>query len=595
MYNRNMASETRICQNCKSDFIIEPEDFNFYEKIKVPPPTFCPECRKQRRLTWRNDIILYSRSCDLCEKSILSIYSPDSGLTVYCVKCWWSDKWDPKEYGKDYDFSKPFFEQFRELQQRVPIIALANDDGLISGSINCEYTQDFSNAKNCYMVFVAWKLEDSLYSHYILDSRGMVDCLSSWDNSDSVYEGIFAERCYHCRYVYYSVALSDCAFCLDCRDSSNCFMCTGLRHKQYCFKNRQYTKEEYKKIFEEYRLDTFSGVERAKKEFEGMLYLKPRKFANLRNCTNSIGDYLSNCKNIRDGFVLQRVEDCRWVESSDAPKNSYDLSTGGELEQCYEGITPDHSYQSRFAIFSWKNRDVFYVDGVHSSTNVFGCCGLKKAQYCILNKQYSKEEYDEMLPKIQVHMAQVPYMDKNGVAYRFGEFFPAELSYFGYNESVAQDHFLLTEQEARKRNFNWRGKLQMTVGKETMQTDEIPDGIADINDTILNEILMCIECKRNYRIVSQELQFYRKLAIPLPRRCFYCRHRTRVNFRNPFKLWHRACHCAGEKSENGVYANTGTHPSHPKGEPCPNEFETSYAPERPEIVYCEQCYNAEIA
>src|SRR3989344_4424637 len=508
-------TETRTCKNCRQEFVIEPDDFAFYEKIGVPPPTLCPECRKQRRLAWRNDMNLYPRPCDLCGKNILSIYSPESKLTVYCVKCWWTDKWDPYEYGRDYDFSRPFFEQFRELQQEVPIIALANDDGLISGSINCEYTQDFSNAKNCYMVFVAWKLEDSLYSHYILDSRGMVDCLSSWDNSDSVYEGIF--------------------------------------------------------------------------------YQNPRKFAKLRNCTNSIGDYLSNCKNIRDGFVLQRVEDCRWVESSDAPKSSYDLSTGWELEQCYEGITPDHSYQSRFAIFSWKNRDAFYVDGAHSSTNVFGCCGFQTAQYCILNKQYSKEEYDEMLPKIQVHMAQVPYMDKNGVAYRFGEFFPAELSYFGYNESVAQDHFLLTEQEARKRNFNWRGKLQMTVGKETLQTDEIPDGIADINDTILNEILMCIECKRNYRIVSQELQFYRKLAIPLPRRCFYCRHRTRVNFRNPFKLWHRACHCAGEKSENGVYANTGTHPSHPKGEPCPNEFETSYAPERPEIVYCEQCYNAEIA
>ncbi len=588
-----MNPETRNCQNCKQAFTIEPDDFAFYEKIQVPPPTFCPQCRKQRRLAWRNDINLYSRPCDLCKKSIISIYSPDSGLTVYCVKCWWSDKWDAKDYAQDYDFSKPFFVQFQELQRRVPILALANDNGVTGGSVNCEYTQDFTRAKNCYMVFLAWKLEDSMYSHYIIDCRGLVDCLSSWGGSDSVYEGILADQCYRCRYVYYSTALSESAFCLDCRDCSDCFMCTGLRHKQYCFKNQQYTKEEYQKILKEYRLDTYSGVERAKKEFGEMLYLKPRKFANFRNCANSTGDFLANCKNIRDGFVLQRVEDCRWVESSDAPKDSYDLSTGGELEQCYEGITPDHSYQSRFAIFSWEDRDVSYIDGVHSSTDVFGCCGLKKSQYCILNKQYSKEEYGIMLKKIREHMDQMPYVDRNGVAYRFGEFFPAELSYFGYNESMAQDHFPLTEQEARKRNFNWREKLQMTVGKETMRIDEVPDGITDVKDSITNEILACIECRRNYRIVPQELEFYRRMNIPIPRRCFYCRHRARTNFRNPFRLWQRKCDCQGVAVKEKNYQNIADHFHGVK--PCPNEFQTSYAPDRPEIVYCEACYNAEVA
>src|SRR3989338_6874461 len=101
-------SENRICQNCKKDFTIEPDDFGFYEKMKVPPPTFCPECRSQRRNAWRNNTSLYSRKCDLCNKFIISLYSPDSGLTVYCNKCWWSDKWDPKDYGAGYDFLKPF-------------------------------------------------------------------------------------------------------------------------------------------------------------------------------------------------------------------------------------------------------------------------------------------------------------------------------------------------------------------------------------------------------------------------------------------------------------------------------------------------------
>ena len=68
-------SEKRICQNCKKDFIIEPEDFNFYEKIKVPPPTFCPWCRFIRRMAWRNERALYKRTCDLCQKKYNSYIS----------------------------------------------------------------------------------------------------------------------------------------------------------------------------------------------------------------------------------------------------------------------------------------------------------------------------------------------------------------------------------------------------------------------------------------------------------------------------------------------------------------------------------------
>ena len=115
-----MNSETKNCQNCKKNFIIESEDFNFYEKIKVHPPTFCPECRLIRRLANREERSFFKDKCDFCDKDVVSIFSPESNLKVYCSPCWWSDNWDGLQYGKDYDFSKPFFQQFRELQQVVP-------------------------------------------------------------------------------------------------------------------------------------------------------------------------------------------------------------------------------------------------------------------------------------------------------------------------------------------------------------------------------------------------------------------------------------------------------------------------------------------
>ena len=36
---------TGECQNCKTKFEITADDMRFYERIKVPPPTWCPECR----------------------------------------------------------------------------------------------------------------------------------------------------------------------------------------------------------------------------------------------------------------------------------------------------------------------------------------------------------------------------------------------------------------------------------------------------------------------------------------------------------------------------------------------------------------------
>ena len=141
----------------------------------------------------------------------------------------------------------------------------------------------------------------------------------------------------------------------------------------------------------------------------------------------------------------------------------------------------------------------------------------------------------------------------------------------------------MDKEEALKRGYNWQDSLQRTVDKETIKPGNIPDSINDVNESILNEVLICTNCKRNYKIVQNEFNFYKTLSIPIPRKCFFCRHADRIAKRNPFRLWHRKCMKAG----------------------CPNEFETSYAPDpryaegsgearRPEIVYCEKCYQSEV-
>jgi hypothetical protein len=62
------------------------------------------------------------------------MYSPDKPYKIYDQKIRWSDSWNAMDYGKEYDFTKPFFEQFKELYQYIPKISLTN-----TGSENSEY------------------------------------------------------------------------------------------------------------------------------------------------------------------------------------------------------------------------------------------------------------------------------------------------------------------------------------------------------------------------------------------------------------------------------------------------------------------------
>src|SRR3989344_1050175 len=118
------SSETKNCQNCKNQFTIEPDDFAFYKKINVPPPTFCPECRLIRRLARRNERTFHKRVCEKCGKNIISVFAKDSGIHVYCNPCWWVDDWDGTQYAMDYDSSRPFLDQLNDLFHKVPAMSL---------------------------------------------------------------------------------------------------------------------------------------------------------------------------------------------------------------------------------------------------------------------------------------------------------------------------------------------------------------------------------------------------------------------------------------------------------------------------------------
>lgn len=173
-----MNVETRQCQNCKQQFTVEPDDFAFYEKMQVPPPTWCPECRLIRRLAWRNERFLYHRVCAFCNNPIITMYHENEPFPVYCHDCWYSDKWNPLSCGVQYDFSKPFFVQWKELFNRVPRLNLWQLE-----MTNSPYSNIARTTKNAYLSYslVGDGGENVFYSKSVDASSNIFDCLGISD------------------------------------------------------------------------------------------------------------------------------------------------------------------------------------------------------------------------------------------------------------------------------------------------------------------------------------------------------------------------------------------------------------------------------
>ncbi len=579
-----MNQETRKCQNCHKDFTIEPDDFGFYEKINVPPPTFCPECRMIRRVLWRNERTIYHGTCDLCRKSTISIYNPDSSYKVYCYDCFFSDKWDQLKSGKEYDFNKTFFKQFEELLLHTPKLArqLSHDIR------NSDYTNHVGEVKDCYLIFASTNDEDCYYANYVSYSKWIFDSLRIF-KSEWCYECVDCQNCHNLKYSMQCSACFDSAFIFNCKSCSNCFLCTNLVSQSYCIRNIKYSKEEYFEKLKAYDLGRKKVILALAEEFELLKKKSIHRAVEGFNNIRSTGNYMRNTKNCRNCFDISDAEDCKYVSYSNDTKDTMDAYAAyPKTELCYETVGSGHpSYNCKFTYLPWESSDILYSVSIYSAShNCFGCTQISGKSYCILNKQYSKEEYEALLPKIIKHMNDMPYKDNAGRLYKYGEFFPPELSPFAYNETIAQQYYPADRKKAESFGSGWHENKDRNY-KTSRHTEELQDNIKDVRDDILSEVIACEhagkcneQCTEAFKVTENELGFYRKMKIPLPTLCHNCRHYRRLAKRNPMKLWHRSCMC-----EKAGHNHTGR---------CPNEFETSYAPERPEIVYCESCYQKEV-
>jgi hypothetical protein len=563
--------------------VIETEDFNFYEKIKVPAPTFCSECRLQRRMAYRNDRSLYSRDCSMCKKRIISMYSQDVLFPVYCKECWYSDKWDSSDYARDYDFSKTFFKQWEELSNSVPHLAIWQRN-----TIDSPYSNMVAESRNVYLsISVVLGSENVFYSWGIDKSFNIFDC-HNLKESNSCYEIIEGEKNYNSQYLFLSRNCIDSYYLVDCINCSNCFLCSNLRNKEFYIYNKKYSKEEYFKKLEEFNIYSRKSRNALLSEFDNLLKNTVYRFAHMVKAVDSTGNNLFNVKNCSDSFELNNTENAKYCYRVLNEKDVMDVTYAGKAELMYEYLTGAlNDYNVKFSISAIDSvQDAEYSEFCISSKNILASMGVRNKKNVILNKSYSEKDFKDMREKIINHMNSNPYVDKNGVVYKYGEFFPIEIAPFGYNETIAQDFFPLNKEQVLEKGYFWRDE-QDKNNVATISNENIPDNIKDVDESILKEALECAHkgeclhhCSKAFKLTKDEFNFYKKYNIPVPDKCSNCRYYERFKKVLPPRLWHRQCMCDKENHDH-----TGR---------CEVEFETSYAPERPEIIYCEKCYQKEI-
>lgn len=578
--------EKKQCQNCKDTFIVENSDLSFYKKMQVPPPTWCPECRFIRKMTFINERSLYKGVCGNCNEHIISMFHPDTPIIVWCAKCIVSDAWDAMDYGKKYDFSRNFFEQFKKLKDSIPHRALDQNE---QNDVDCKYSNYCFSSKDIYLSFNIFSSEHIKYSsHVFKNNKNCLDSLVIREN-DRGYELIHANSNYNSTFLIESEQCIDSHFLYDCSNCTNCCLSSNLRNKSYVFQNKQLSKEEYKNSIDALNLGTYSGQLNAKEKFTKITEKAIYKNAHIKNSIEAVGDFIDNSKNIYNCYHFEDSENVKYsFLGSGAVKDSQDLIFPRKSEECYESVLVGKRGNRLILSFNCRSesKNLFYCDSCRRCSDCFGCVRLRYKQYCIFNKQYSREEYEALVPRIIEQMEAMPYVDKLGNKYKYGEYFPTELSPFAYNETAASEEYPLSKEDVICRGYNWRD-IDSKSYTPTIKENKIPDDVDDVPDSICDEIIECpnqgkieTRCTSAYKILPDELSFYRQMNLPIPRYCPNCRYHQRLVWKNPFRFYERECMC-----------NLSNHNHNEK---CPNEFETMYAPERPEMIYCKECYQKEV-
>ncbi len=227
-----MNMQIKKCIDCSVKFEILSEDMVMYQSMNVPTPEKCPVCRWKHMLAfWRFGRFRKAKS-DLSGESIITITPEHNVSPIYSKKEWSSDTWDPMSYGLQYNLSRSFFDQYKELQAKVPIPHQTS-----VSNVNSDWSDDVWYCKNAYLCRSVLECEDVRYCYRLVKSKNSMDLAGSFE-MNACFECAYCFRGFKTHYAFNSRDTVESSFLYDCRNVQNCFMSWNLRNKSYCIKNR---------------------------------------------------------------------------------------------------------------------------------------------------------------------------------------------------------------------------------------------------------------------------------------------------------------------------------------------------------------------
>lgn len=561
--------ETKKCRISGQDFFVTNRDLEFLERIspvfqwkKFTFPTLDISPLEMRRtlLGFRNQNKLYKRKCDISGKEIVSMFSAEVPFPVYDKPLWFSDNWNPGKYGLKIDFEVPFFDQYWKLNSSVPRPSNSRVD-----DENSDYSNNCGFVKDCYLCFNGLFNESCYYCQIWDYSKNCVDCECIYECENS-YMLSLSRKCYACFYSHELTNCSGCYISYDCIGCTNCVGCYNLRNKQNYLYNQPSTPEKIREHIEKNKSTVLSYDSMKKVISQGI-----HKYTATVQSENCFGNEFQSSKNCFDCYYMMNAEDCAYCDNGKEQKDCrYVMNGMKNLNNAYASlIVGIDSANIFFCINSTRNlSDVLYgaflFNGIH---HAFGCIWLHNHEHhCILNSAYSQQEYEVLSEKLADHMI------STGEWWRF---FSKNFSSIEYNESLAQEYFPLSRDEAKRQWWLWKedkvisGSVHDYEPLPIEQYDErkVWYAVAQENiDDLLKNTLNCSVTKKPFRIVRQELAFYIENNIPIPREHPDQRHTKRMLLRNPRVLNELGCM------------------------QCQKTMITTYSPVSWGKIVCEDCY-----
>lgn len=286
-----------------------------------------------------------------------------------------------------------FFKEFQRIIYTHPRM-----ETYVLYSQNCRNSDHVFDSKNLEYCFDTSASSDSTYlfdCHLVAES---LDCDYTVE-AESCYECMDVVRCFNCSYVDKANDVRDSMYSYDLSNCHDVFGCVNLVNKSYCIFNRQFTMDEYFEKVKKYKALPSEKVLGMLEELKSKYPITQSAAQN--NINSPYGDQIFNCKNCYMCFDVGRDEDCGYLFDSFDSKFCYDTTYMAQsAEMSYQIVGATHMFNCNYVIYSENCQDSSYLYNCKGVKNSLGCVGLQYKQYCILNRQFSKDEYERLSKQI---------------------------------------------------------------------------------------------------------------------------------------------------------------------------------------------------